>query len=77
MLDWTPIIVAIIAATPGFLGSLILLWRLAVVHRTFNSKMDRMLALTADAARAEGKLEGKAEAEAKSPPHSKIEVLRK
>lgn len=51
----------IVAATPGFLAWI----QSRKTHKEFNSKMDKMLALTQKDAKAEGKLEGAAEEKAR------------
>jgi hypothetical protein len=68
------IIVAIIVSTPPTLIGLATLWtamqaqqKVQELHMTVNSKMDRLLAVTATASHAEGVLEGKASRDAQLP----------
>lgn len=55
---------ATIAAIGTLLVSLRGLVKIEQVHKATNSKMDKLLAVTETAARAEGKIEGKAEEQA-------------
>jgi hypothetical protein len=54
-MDWTPVLVGVIAAVPPTLLALATLIKQFRTHKTFNSKMDAMLALTRLNGIAEGR----------------------